>query len=83
MTKRYANAKDVLPPELLEKVKKHYTGPLYIPRERNAAETRELVLKLARSNTPSITIARIVGLSRRRVNQILEGKRKIEYVWDE
>ena len=79
----YANAKDVLPPDLLEEVRKHYTGPLYVPRDKSAVEKRDLVINLAQSNTSTAMIAKVTELSRRRVNQILAGKRRQKWEWIE
>ncbi|MDD5698108.1 MAG: hypothetical protein PHH77_05780 [Victivallaceae bacterium] len=84
--KKYANAKDVLPGNLYEQVKSHFTGLLYIPGEptRDPGK-REIVISLAKQGASVQEIANIMDVSTRRVNQILAGrrKRKVEYVWDE
>ena len=47
--KNYANAKDVLPEELLEQVREHFSGNLYIPGKTDAHQKRELIITLAKS----------------------------------
>lgn len=84
--KKYANAKDVLPKNLYEQVKQHFTGTLYIPGERTRDPgKREIVISLAKQGASAQEIANIMAVSSRRVNQIIAGrrKRKVEYVWDE
>jgi len=79
--KSYANAKDVLPPELLEQVKEHYTGNLYIPGKNNVNRKRELIITLAKSGAGTAEIARIAGVSTRRVNQVISKKRRRTWEW--
>ena len=44
--KNYANAKDVLPEELLRELKKHHTGFLWIPKNENREKRKKLVITL-------------------------------------
>lgn len=75
--RQYANAKKVLPEELYEKVKEHFTGLLYVPGDRSYDPgKREIVISLAKQGADTAEIANIMALSIRRVNQLLEGKRK-------
>jgi hypothetical protein len=74
-TKNYANAKDVLPNELFDEVKKHYTGMLYVPDGVRHQDRRKLVIALQNQKTCPREIASIVGLSVRRVTQIISEER--------
>ncbi len=71
MKKEYTNARDILPPELLAEVQKHATGLMYVPAP-NAffRERRQLILTLREQGVPTREVARLAGLSVRRVNQI-------------
>ncbi len=69
--KNYANARDVLPKELFEEVKKHYTGMLYISDRMHPKDKRKLVIMLCEQKTDARDIASITGLSVRRVHQII------------
>jgi transcription antitermination factor NusA-like protein len=73
--KNYANAKDVLPKKLFEEVKKHYTGMLYIPEGIRPQEKRKLAIALHSQGTGVKEIASIVGLSVRRITQIISEER--------
>lgn len=75
MSRNYANAKDVLPQELVAQIQKHYTGLLYITGENARSCKRQLVLTLAQQEASTGEIAMIAGISRRRVNQILAKER--------
>lgn len=82
--KNYANAKDVLPKELYEEVKSHFTGTLYIPDDQARDPNKSnIVVSLAKQNASTQEIAAIMNISSRRVNQILAGRRerKVEMVW--
>ena len=69
---RYANARDVLPPELLCAVQQHFTGLLWIPAETDLyAVRRKLVLALGDQGVHTQEIAQLVGVTPRRVRQIL------------
>jgi hypothetical protein len=73
--KNYANAKDVLPKELYEEVKKHFTGTMYVSERIRPCEKRKLILALCKQNMDANEIAAIVGLSVRRTHQILKEER--------
>ena len=75
-TGKYANAKDVLPEELLKEVRKYFTGTLYVEDENNSAKRRQMVLTLFEAEMPTKEIAKIVGICRERVNQIVADKRR-------
>jgi hypothetical protein len=84
--KKYANAKDVLPRNLYEQVKQHFTGTLYIPGERTRDPGKKnIVISLAKQGAGVQEIANIMDVTPRRVNQILAGrrKRKVEWIWNE
>ena len=81
--KNYANAKDVLPPELLEQVREHFTGNLYISGKTDAHQKRELIITLAKSGADTAEIANIAGVSTRRVNQVISKKRRRTWEWIE
>ncbi|MDD5699394.1 MAG: hypothetical protein PHH77_12340 [Victivallaceae bacterium] len=82
-TRNYANAKDVLPPELLDQVREHFTGNLYIPGKDDAHQKRELIITLAKSGADAAEIARIAGVTTRRVNQVIAKKRRRTWEWIE
>ena len=72
MRNKYAHAKDVLPPGLLKAVQKHFTGLLWIPGgEAFYQERSELIATLKLQGLLTHEIARLAGLSPRRVRQIL------------
>ena len=71
MQGNYANANEVLPKELSEKLRKHYTGMLYVPAKNSKGQnTKNLVLGLAADGVSNCEIEIISGLTRRRINQI-------------
>jgi predicted transcriptional regulator len=71
-TKPYANAEEVLPPELLEEVQKHHSGMLWIPAaESFYRQRRKLVIALKSQGVSTEEIANLSGITPRRVNQIL------------
>lgn len=75
MNREYVNARDVLPPELLAEVQKHVTGLVWIPAPRIFYhERRALIRMLLDQGVPTKEIARLAGISVRRVNQIAAGK---------
>ncbi len=79
-TNTYANAKDVLPANLLITVQQHYTGILWIPTsKRSYQERNKLIVDLRRHGACSREIGILTGLTTRRVNQILMGKRTTGY----
>jgi len=69
--KKYANAVNVLPKELVAELKKHYTGMLYVPKGNHYRERRKLVIMLHDQKMDAKEIASIVGLGIRRVHQII------------
>ena len=81
MKKHYANAKDVLPQHLIEQIRKHYTGMLYVSGEDTRGKKRQLIINLAKQNVSTAEIATIAGVSSRRVNQILTRKRRKTWEW--
>ncbi len=83
--KRYANAEEVLPRELIGQIKKHFSGTmLYFPRERKSnCQTPNLIISLAKSGAGTAEIARITGVTTRRVNQVIAKKRRKTWEWIE
>lgn len=70
--KTYANAQRILPSELLKEVQKHHTGFLWVPVSEHSPQTRrELVLSFKEQGLNTKEIALFVGITTRRVNQIL------------
>ncbi len=70
----YANAKDVLPPELLRAIQEHFTGLLWVPSDTCFYhERRKLVLALKDQGISTREIARLSGVTPRRVRQIVAG----------
>ena len=72
----YANGRDVLPSEVLAIVQRHYNGLLWIPPPEGALTRHEQIRRMHASGIPTVEIAERVGLSKRRVRQILNGRRK-------
>lgn len=67
----YVNAYDVLPEHLVNEIQKHYTGRLWVPVKSSFYEERNrLIRELRAKGEPTYKIARIVGLTKRRVRQI-------------
>ena len=78
MKAAYANASEVLPPDLLKAVQSHYTGLLWVPSPNKYFEDRrKLVLTLRQQNVPVREIAQLAGVSVRRVNQILAEEKNV------
>ncbi len=74
MTRPYANARDVLPPDLLEAVREHFTGLLWVPSDSGFyEERRRLVLALKEQGISTNEVARLAGITPRRVRQIVAG----------
>lgn len=69
---QYANAVDVLPKELLERIRQYHSGMLYIPGDRNRNDNKKFVLSMFKNGIPSSEIAMLSGLTKRRVNQIIQ-----------
>lgn len=68
----YSNAADVLPPELLHAVQKHWRGLLYVPPAPDSPrrEDPEFIRAMIRSGCPANDIATVAGVTTRRVYQI-------------
>ena len=69
MTHLYANAAEVLPPELLAQVRKHWRGCLWIPGG-NASSQKQETVALIQSGMDARQISAALGISRSRVYQI-------------
>jgi len=67
---KYRNAANVLPADLLEKVRGYHEGLLYVPSNRNEQRDREISAMRQKGMTLT-QIARRMHLSRRRIIQIL------------
>ncbi len=65
----YANAADVLPPELLVQVQKHWHGCLWIPGERVPCQKLEAIA-LIQAGMDARWISATLEISRSRVYQI-------------
>ena len=69
---KYGNAKDILPPELLREVQQHFTGMMWVPAHTQFfAVRRKLVLALKGQGVSAREIAKLAGVTPRRVRQIL------------
>lgn len=74
MKRDYANAKDVLPSELLRAIQEHFTGLLWVPSDTCFYhERRRLVLALKEQGISTTEVARLAGITPRRVRQIVAG----------
>ncbi len=64
---KYKNAMDILPPELVHEIQKHFAGGLlWIPcSKENFRERNELIVALVRNHVPVPEIARIACVSER------------------
>lgn len=72
MVNKYANAEDVLPPELLAVVQRHHAGLLWVPDARSYYRDRNARIVRMRAGGAAVReIAQRVRLSERRVWQIL------------
>lgn len=67
----YANGRDVLPSEVLALVQRHYNGLLWIPPPEALPDRDEQIHRMRADGVPVPEIAERVGLSERRVWQIL------------
>ena len=77
MKRPYANARDVLPSEVLDTVWQHFTGLLWVPSDVGFyEERRKLVLALKGKGVPTREIARLSGVTPRRVRQIVAQSRE-------
>ena len=78
-SKPYANAEEVLPPDVLEEVQKHHSGMLWIPAaESFYRQRRKLVIALKSQRVSTEEISNLAGITPRRVNQILAQHKKEE-----
>ena len=69
---KYARAEDVLPPDLIKRVRKYHTGLIFVPTDREFYDRRRRkVLSLHAEDLPTDEIADRVHLCRRRVQQII------------
>lgn len=76
MKRDYANAKDVLPSDLLRALQEHFTGLLWVPSDTCFYhERRRLVLALKDQGISTREIARLSGVTPRRVRQIFAESR--------
>ena len=76
LTRPYANARDVLPPDLLEAVREHFTGLLWVPSDSGFyEERRRLVLALKEQGISTNEVACLAGITPRRVRQIVQETR--------
>ncbi len=66
----YRNATFVLPPKLLKRVQKYYSGLLWVPPVSTKRRDKE-ILMLSRKGLRTSQIAEVVHLSIRRVQQVL------------
>ncbi|MCL4553266.1 MAG: hypothetical protein M1305_06940 [Candidatus Marsarchaeota archaeon] len=69
----YANARDVLPPDLVQEIRLHFKGGLlWIPSDRDYFGKRKtLVLELKEQGFRTTDIAGLANLTPRRVRQIV------------
>ena len=73
---RYVHADDVLPADLVQKVRQHHVGLVYFSADHAFYERRKLLIAaLAAEGCSTQDIAQRVHLSRRRVQQILKEQR--------
>jgi DNA-binding NarL/FixJ family response regulator len=79
MAMNYVHAEEVLPPDLIKRVRKYHTGLILIPADREFFEDRyREVLSLHEKGYPTSIIAERVHLCRRRVQQIIREARGAE-----
>ena len=73
----YTNAADVLPPALLEEIRKHWIGLLYVAPPQDDTENRnQFILNELRSGRQPRDLAAVLGISLRRVYQIQKKNRE-------
>lgn len=72
--KRYVNAKEVLPSELLSEVQKYHSGIMWIP-PKDYERRNEAILKLRKQGLTYEEIAEEIGLSVERIKQIFRMKK--------
>ena len=72
MAKPYKNAAVVLPKELLRQLQQYHTGLLWIPKTEGFHRDRaELIRQLVGKGVKQTEIARLCGITDRRVRQII------------
>lgn len=69
----YTNAQNVLPEKLLSQVYEHFSGGmLYFSSSREQFDGKnQIIINLAEQGTSTSKIASLLGITRRRVNQII------------
>jgi predicted transcriptional regulator len=76
-TTTYHNAKNVLPPGLLAEVQRHFSGHLWVPTaEPQAVRLRQRIVQLHQAGMGTSKIADMVGISQRRVQQIVRAAKQ-------
>ena len=80
MFKNYANAQNVLREDLFNRIKPYFSGGiLYVPGDGKALSPKvQLVLSMIRDGASREKIAAALGISPRRVNQIVAKQRQEE-----
>jgi transposase len=69
---KYVHAEDVLPSDLVEKVRRHHVGLIYFRADHEFYEQRRRqVMSLHAEGLPTREIAKRVHLSRRRIQQVV------------
>ena len=77
MSNPYVNGREVLPPDLLARVQEHCSGLVWIPAPDSFyRERRRLIRTLRAEGVATEEIARLAGISARRVNQIAAAETK-------
>ncbi len=72
LSRRYANAREVLPPELFREVQQHFTGKLWVlAGSQHYSQRRQLVVALKGQCASTREVARLAGTTPCRVRQIL------------
>lgn len=76
--RNYANAQDVLPEDLCRRIREYFSGGiLYIPGKHNENDgKKQIVISLYEQGTTIPEIAGIMGVTIRRVNQLLVGRHR-------
>ena len=76
--RNYANAKDVLPEDLYRRIREHFSGGiLYFPGKPIGNNgKKQIAISLYEQGTSIPEIAGIMGVTTRRVNQLLVGRQR-------
>lgn len=74
----YANAETVLSTELFGNLQKEYTGLLWVPKNTQGfyEKRKQLITDLIANGLPNNEIAKLAGITERRVRQIKNEKNK-------